>query len=122
MSAGPLRSYDLRAECSSSALRLFAKLGLDLVAGLQLLKRVPVGLELVRRALGVANGDLAGVLIDLHDLAFDLLRGLRALHAFFLGLPERQSRRQQRARRERTGSQQPTFHRRLLAASPSGCV
>src|SRR5947208_3520659 len=108
--AGPQPRDGLQRR-TTSALRRFAKLRLDLVAGLHVLQRFAVGLKFVSGAVLLANRDAAAALIDGNDLPLHLLGRLRAGLAVGLRLTERESRRQQGGRREHTREHEPALHR-----------
>src|SRR5947209_1487387 len=94
-----------------SALRRFSKLRLDLVAGLHVLQRLFVGLELVGAAVLLTDGHPTGALVDGHHLSFHLLGRLSAVLAVGLRLTEREPGREERGRREHTREHEPALHR-----------
>src|SRR5437879_4126071 len=110
-SAGGAPAPRRPAARTTSALRRFAKLRLDLVAGLHVLQRFAVGLKFVSGAVLLANRDAAAALIDGEDLPLHLLGRLRAGLAVGLRLTERESRRQHGGRREHTREHVPALHR-----------
>src|SRR5438067_9167908 len=110
-SAGGAPAPRRPAARTTSALRRFAKLRLDLVAGLHVLQRFAAGLKFVSGAVLLANPDAAAALIDGDDLPLHLLGRLRAGLAVGLRLTERESRRQQGGRREHTREHEPALHR-----------